>query len=209
MGYDSTSMKDRFTEIYHQNTWGSEVSRSGPGSHPDRAGTIGPILERIIREYRIKSFLDAPCGDWMWMKELQLPLETYLGIDIVDDVIAANKQRFADSRHSFEVADISCADLPQFDLIFCRDCFVHFSFADIFRTLENFQRSGCRYLLTTTFRRAPGNIDIVTGGWRVINLLKAPFCFPQPLEFFVDWTSDERYSDKSFGLWDLHEMKGI
>ena len=70
--------------------------------------------------------------------------------------------------------------LPAADLLFCRDCLVHLSFADIRRTLANLQASDISCLLTTTFPGAEANEDIVTGDWRVLDLERAPFHLPPP-----------------------------
>ena len=164
---------------------------------------MGRVLLEVIERYSIRSLLDAPCGDFMWMKELELPIESYVGIDIVEKLIELNTAQFQSPGRQFLVGDLTCVSLPKSDLVLCRDCLVHFSYADVFRALSNMKKSGSRFLLTTTFRRLGENHDIETGGWRALNLLRAPFCLPAPLAYFQDWCPDPKYSDKSFGLWDL------
>ena len=47
--------------------------------------------------------------------------------------------------------DLVSDEIPEkFDLIVCRHTMIHLYFADIFRVLRNFQRSGSKYLLLTT-----------------------------------------------------------
>jgi hypothetical protein len=98
--------------------------------------------------------------------------------------------------------------LPTVDLIFCRDCLVHFSFDDIRRALQNICRSGSAYLLTTTFTEQRQNQDIVTGQWRQLNLELEPFSLPKPLSLInEDCTEGEgKFADKSLGLWRIEEI---
>ena len=95
--------------------------------------------------------------------------------------------------------------LPQADVILCRDCLVHFSFQDIVRALHNFQHSGSRYVLTTTFIGLGVNDDIATGAWRPLDLQAPPFALTLPLAVV-----DEKcmhtggiYRDKRLALWTL------
>ena len=82
---------------------------------------------------------------------------------------------------------------------------MHFSVQDVWTTLDNFRRSGSRYLLTTTFVERDTNTNIRTGSWQPLNLQAAPFHFPSPLALI-----DERcthtggiYRDKRLALWEL------
>ena len=99
--------------------------------------------------------------------------------------------------------DLTRDALPPADLLLCRDCLVHLSYADIRRALANVARSGIPYVLTTTFPGAKANEDIVTGDWRVINLEAAPFGFPPPLHLLNEGCTEAGglFADKSLGLW--------
>lgn len=201
------SMAEVFHEIYAKNVWGSEVSRSGTGSDLEQTAVIREVLPGLLRELGVRSMLDVPCGDFHWMRLLDLDLD-YIGADVVSDLIAANTARYAGDRRRFQSVDIANDDLPRVDLVFCRDLLVHFSFADALRAIANLKRSGSTYLLTTTFTNRSAHVDITTGEWRAINLALAPFNFPPPLrminenctEFGTDW------ADKSLGLWRLADL---
>ena len=84
---------------------------------------------------------------------------------------------------TFLNVDVTSDDLPEADVVLCRDCLVHLSSTDIFAALRNFRRSGSTYLLTTTY---PGllshNRNIVTGMWRPVDLQLPPFGFPAPFK---------------------------
>jgi hypothetical protein len=194
-----------FEAIYQTNAWGNPESRSGPGSGVARTSLFRPDFESLVRELQIRTLLDAPCGDYNWLGHFDLPIEHYVGVDIVPALIANNRAKTASSRCRFSVADIVCDALPRADLILCRDALIHLNTAEVFATLRNFKRSGSTWLLTNTWPAHPDNIDIATGDWRTLNLERAPFSFPPPAR-----TIDEKcfveggaYRDKTLALWDL------
>ena len=98
--------------------------------------------------------------------------------------------------------------LPHCDLIFCRDCLVHFSFEEIFAAIRNFYDSGAEYLLTTTFPNRLSNYDIQTGDWRPLNFQLAPFNFPAPLRVINEHCTEGngKFADKSLGLWKISDI---
>jgi hypothetical protein len=84
------------------------------------------------------------------------------------------------------VLDVINDPLPTVDLIFCRDCLVHFSYEHIQEALTNIKNSGSQYLLTTSFIKRRLNFDIDTGDWRPINLQIDPFNLGKPLEVILE-----------------------
>src|SRR5262249_48184994 len=198
-------MQAEFTRIHRNNEWLSAESRSGPGSTVVRTAVVRQVLRKLVMEFGIRTLLDAPCGDFNWMKEAHLPLDKYIGVDVVEEIIAHNHWLYGNARREFLVRDLTADPLPRVDMVFCRDCLVHFSFADIRAALRNFRRSGSRYLLTTTFTAWMDNADIRTGGWRPLNLEKAPLDFPPPIKLVTDGCTHPDYTDKSLGLWRLED----
>ena len=59
-----------FDTIYSKNYWASAESCSGMGSQIFTTRKIQKILPILWKRYSIKSFLDIPCGDYNWMKEV-------------------------------------------------------------------------------------------------------------------------------------------
>jgi len=159
---------------------GDGDSISGTGSNLAQTETIRKILPPLIRELNCRTLLDIPCGDFFWMKLVEMDVE-YIGGDIIDELIRDNQRRYGRAGRKFIYLDLLQDTLPNVDLIFCRDCLVHFSYEHIFQALRNIKRSGSQYLLTTTFVGKERNEDIPTGGWRPINLQRAPFNFPEPI----------------------------
>lgn len=193
-----------FEELYRNGGWGDNETRSGTGSTLRNTQKIVQLLPALLKKYNIHSILDIPCGDFNWMKEVDLGNVTYVGADIVPELISGNKGKFENHLCSFFVADVVTDTLPQADLILCRDCLVHLSNDDVFDALRNIRRSGAKYLLATTFPRHD-NMNIVTGSWRPLNLQKHPFNLSEPVEIlYEDYVEmGDQYSDKALGLWEV------
>lgn len=200
--------KEKFSKIYTRNAWGGAESRSGTGSSFEQTETVREQLPILLETLGVKSFLDAPCGDLHWLKEVDLGIETYVGVDVVADSIRRNRKLYGNPKRTFLVRDLTRDKLPKVDLIFCRDCLGHFSFKDIHAVIRNFKRTHSTYLLTTTFPKLNRCVDIQTGSWRPLNLQLAPFFFPEPLKLIIENCTEEnsRYTDKSVGLWRISDI---
>ncbi len=203
--------EDLFTAIYQQQIWmvNSLNSVSGDGSDLIQTERIRKWLPECLKKLEAKTFLDIPCGDFYWMKEVNLGNINYIGADIVAPLVEYNKINYSNARRAFSQLNLLSDPLPFVDVIFCRDCLVHFSFADILKALKNFQTSGSRYLITTSFPLQPVNYEIVTGGWRPLNLVLPPFNFPAPDSIFNEGCSEMHgaFHDKSLAIWSLNQIK--
>lgn len=195
-----------FEHIYRTKYWRGEKSRSGSGSDNAQTSVLRKELPILLKKYRIKTLLDAPCGDLNWITQITLPVEKYIGVDIVPQIIAHNIKNYAGSTKNFLCADIITDSLPKADAILSRDFLVHLSFVHGLLALENFKKSGARYLIATTFGGHSKNKDIATGQWRPLNLELAPFNLPRPLEMLNEKCSeyDGAYQNKSLGIWELN-----
>ena len=200
---EQLSTEKTFKEIYNSNHWSGNESVSGQGSADQQTLEIRKHIPQLVRALEIKSFLDLPCGDFHWFSEMDIELESYIGGDIVDEIVESNAKTYAKNNRKFMKLDLIQDPLPDADLLFCRDCLVHLSNEDIIKALDNIRQSNINYLLTTTFPECSQNQDIVTGDWRIINLQKAPFNFPTPLKLINEKCTEGKgtYADKSLGLW--------
>jgi SAM-dependent methyltransferase len=199
-----------FTKIWSQNVWRDTESVSGPGSTIERTVAIRTVLPRLLRRLEIRTMLDIPCGDFNWMKEVDLGFTSYIGADVVPQLVANNNARYADHRRSFVMMDLTRGRLPRADLIFCKDCLIHLSFRDARRVIAGIVASGARFLLATSFTGIDENVDIVSGGYRPIDLTLAPYHFPPPRETVTEAVLDEdgvRVS-KIMGLWNVSDLAG-
>ena len=194
--------KEKFSEIYNSNLWGSVESRSGEGSEIGYTEPLRKWLIEKINSLDIKTVVDAACGDFNWMKLVLREVEVnYIGLDIVEEVIEGNNLAYGSDRIEFGVANICEDKLQDCDLIIVRDCLFHLSYDDINSFLLNLSKTNYKYLLTTThivdleFK----NSDISTGYHRLIDLFKDPF------NFDVDHVKD-RVADFPEGYQTKREM---
>ena len=195
------SATEAFRKIYASNHWGAS-ERSGAGASIDQAQTVLVQLARLIEQLDVRTLLDVPCGDFAWMRHLRADVH-YIGGDVLPELVAANERLWGTPTRRFATIDLLKDDLPATDLLLCRDCLFHFSLDDMATALRTIQRSGCRWLLTTTFTECATNEDIVTGDWRPVNLERAPFNLPAP-ELILNEQCTEggnTFADKSLGLW--------
>ena len=195
--------KKIFTDIYNENRWENKQSCSGAGSTLKNTETIRSKLPELLEEYHIHSILDIPCGDFNWIKEVNLDSISYIGADIVEKIIQINNESYSKENRKFVIIDILKDELPQVNLIFCRDLFIHFSYRDIFTAIENIKKSGSKYLLTTSNILGTKNFDILTGEWHPINLLIKPFSFPRPLKAVDEKSTREDDKGNNLLLWEI------
>lgn len=200
--------KEIFTEYFKNNTWQGKESVSGPGSDYEQTKYLIPELQILINSLEIKTMLDAPCGDFNWMKRLDLSKVKYFGADIVEELIDKNNRRYKQKNISFSVIDIVKDKIPTVDLVMVRDCFVHLPNSDIMKALNNIKKSGSKYLLTTNFfwKNMPVNKDIKVGDWRRIDLTSAPFYFKHPEQIIIEGNIQSYDRDKTMSLWLVEEI---
>lgn len=202
-----SSAEPVFEKIYYENLWGDPESRSGPGSAITQTNQIRRELKALVKELGAKSLLDIPCGDFNWLSKVELEVD-YLGADIVQALVEENTNKFGNNSRHFIKLDMIQDNLPQVDLILCRDVLVHFNNKQIFRAIKNIKQSNSKYLLTTTFPAVNENINIVTGEWRALDLCKPPFNFPSPIKIIIEHCTEENElsSSKCLGLWKISDI---
>ena len=197
--------KNIFTEYYSRGGWHTD-SPSGIGSTPGQTRVLRTELPHILSKYQIRTVLDIPCGDFQWMNLVQLKLDSYVGADIVEELIRHNREQFGDTGtypRSFRQLDLITDPLPQADMVMCRDCLIHFSHNAAMRALANIKASGCRLLFSTTYTDRRWNDSIATGQFYPINLQAPPFRLPRPILLLNENCTIEHgaYHDRSLGLW--------
>ncbi|HEY2811168.1 MAG TPA: class I SAM-dependent methyltransferase [Rhabdochlamydiaceae bacterium] len=201
-------MESIFTSVYETNFWASSESRSGGGSTLESTQNLRNLLPELLKQLNVQTLLDAPCGDFNWMKEVDLSAISYFGADIVREMIQKNQTLYNKQNYTFLHADLTKDTLPKADLILCRWCLPHLSHADVMRTINNFKKSGSKYLLTTTYPAVKSNEKISSGGGhRFVNLQQPPFNFPAPRLLLLDAHHPESaFGDDYLGLWELADL---
>lgn len=190
-----------FERIHAANLWADQESVSGRGSSAAATVAVRDALPPLMRRLGVQTLLDAPCGDFNWMKEVAAHVPVYHGVDIVEALIARNREAYGSERVQFHVADLTVDPLPRADLILCRDCFIHLPTRLIEAALRNFARSQARYLLLGNDTDAGPYHDIPVGSYRPVNFMAAPFGFPAP-----DAVITELASGRQLCLWEIARL---
>lgn len=203
----SKSRRRVFTAIYLSGFWKHgkrRLSVSGAGSSLRVTAGARAAIETVIREYGIRSILDAPCGDFNWMAHVALEGVKYTGADIVGPLIRSNQRQYGGPGRQFKLMDIADEAPEAHDLIICRDCLQHLRDASVERVLRNFSNSGSRFLLVTSTPVIERNWDLEhEGDFRAINLRLPPFSLGDPICEFVDAESQRWEEQKHLLLYRL------
>ncbi len=190
--FDHKSIKDRFSYIYSSHYWPSKESVSGPGSEFKNTKNIREEITKLIKQYKIKKFLDVPCGDFTWIQSIINKDIDYIGGDIVNELISENKKKNKSSNVNFIDIDLLQDKLPDADLMLCRDCLVHLSNDNVKKFIKNFVNSDIKYILITSYessfknKNLNINVEIDDGDFRPTYLTEKPFNFPNPVIKILD-----------------------
>jgi SAM-dependent methyltransferase len=169
----TVSMKDRFERIYADNEW---VYGSGEGSLLANAHRYVDFVERFMADRGVRSVVDFGCGDWQFSRHIRWGEAHYRGYDLVESLIATNRERFASERISFHAYAGDPHELPPADLLLVKDVLQHWpdrAIVDFLPILPRF-----RWALITNcvnHRGATVNTDTDVGGFRFLDLRLPPF----------------------------------
>ena len=142
------------------------------------------------------------------MEHVDLNGVEYIGGDIVPSIVEQNNRLHGTDTRRFVNLDLTRDRLPDADVLLCRDCLVHLSYANIRAVLANLARSNVGYLLTTSFPGRNDNYDVADGDWRALDLQAPPFSFPEPVLTIVEECDEEDgdYADKSLVAWRVADI---
>ena len=205
---EKLGLQERFERIYSTNLWSDPDSRSGVGSTLDSTAVLRAELPNALRELSARVLLDVPCGDFTWMKRVDLSGIDYIGGDIVPSIIEENQRLHTTETRSFVHLDLTRDKLPDADVLLCRDCLVHLSYANIQAVFANIARSNIRFVLMTSFPGRGGNYDVADGDWRALDFQAPPFALPAPRLTIVEQCEEEdgSYTDKSLVAWSVEDL---
>lgn len=201
---EGQSLEDRFSHIYAEGIWKAAPGDplSGAGSNPEVAGRLGSLLPALVERLGVGTFLDVGCGDFSWMRNVDLGCE-YIGIDIVPDVIARNMADHGRPDRRFLTLNAVSQKLPKADMVLCREVLFHLSFADARALIRNVAQSRAKWLLATTDDLTAFNADIESGDFRILNLSRSPFQFDKPMEVLKD---DGLVASRRMGVWEVNRL---
>ena len=178
--------KKIFKYIYDSGYWidynlNSNQSRSGKGSNIERSLHLQNSLKIFFQKKKIRKIIDIGCGDFNWMNNLlkDTEYESYLGIDIVDDLIEKNSQKYGNQKIQFLSKDIVSDDLSfikKSDFILIRHVFIHLDNSSIIKIINKIKNLDFKYLGISSDPKISKNVDLKTEGrFREINLTIEPF----------------------------------
>jgi hypothetical protein len=161
--------KEIFTEIYDKNIWGG----SGGGSSPENTVEYRALLQKFLKEKRIRSVVDFGCGDWAFSHLIDWSGVQYMGYDCVASVINENRRRHAAPNISFSVYRNDYVWLPPADLLIIKDVLQHWSNEDIddfFFVYTYIYPTSFKYILiTNSGDQETDGQDITTGQTRSLS----------------------------------------
>jgi hypothetical protein len=181
-------------------------SMSGLGSCTDTTEDIRRELPIIFEKYNIKTFIDAPCGDFFWMKMVDLSNVNYIGYDVVEDLVVKNNTKFGTDNIKFELKDVINVRMKKADLILCRDFLFHISNENINKVINNIKNSGITYMLATYFDYTKVNTNLNASdnevGFRKINIEIEPIGLGEPIYKFYE--QNPKNEGRCLGLWKIN-----
>lgn len=165
-------------------TSGLPETLCGAGSTLAETQYLRSKLPWIMEELGVKKLLDAPCGDFHWMSQVDLAGVEYIGADYSAANLKAARAR--SDTVELQFLDVITDDLPQADAMLCRDFYQHLPNRMVFSALRNFISASIPWLLLTTHDNE-ANDDIEKAGmFRRINMSLPPFNFPEPSIVIAD-----------------------
>lgn len=179
---------------------GKPETACGAGSTVEFTAGVRRWLPNALKAFRVKTLLDAPCGDLNWITKTDLSDVHYVGVDADPEHVEKAKTRKWDRGTSpwsvkLEVSDVLKDVLPVSDAVLCRDFFQHLPFDDVWKALHSFSLTGAKYLFATS-HSTRWNVDIPRAGmYRPLNLTLPPTFIGQP----IDCVSDG--NNRVLGVW--------
>ena len=101
----------------------------------------------------------------------------YLGLDIVDELIKKNNEKFSSNKVIFKSFDLVEDKIPEgFDIVLVRDVFIHLKNHQILNFIDKLKKTNIKYLGVTTTPGLKKNIELKTEGrFRYINVEIEPY----------------------------------
>lgn len=201
------NLEERFSRIVSSNAWGCKETPCGPGSSLEACADIIKQLPVWLRSLKIKSIVDLGCGDFHWLKEVDLSGIEYDGYDIVRSAVEA-AGKYASSTIRFHHADILSIEPKKADLVLCKDVLIHLPDAEVLPLLRSIISSGSRFLASTTHPGWPNlfRTGMTAGEFAPIDLQQTPYDLGMPIDM-VEVPRKETNPKKFLALFDLAPLK--
>jgi len=166
--YKKLNIESKFTHIYKNNIWGKNLENkfySGSGAHNPRI--IQPYIKSVkelLSQEELPTIIDLGCGDFNTGSNFVEKAKKYYAVDVFEDLIKLNKEKFRYSNLEFIKKDITKDDLPNGDFCIIRQVLQHLSNEDIILFLKNINNK-YKFLIVTEHipnGKFKSNIDMET-----------------------------------------------
>ena len=201
-------MDRKLQDAFEKKTWANEAKgkpRSGSGSTIRRTRRLRRALPGLLRDLEVKTFLDAPCGDWNWMQDVDLTGVKYIGGDISKELIDEVAAKYKGPNRKFVHLDLATDKLPKCDLIMVRECLIHLTNKNRWRVFENIHKAKIPHMLLTVDLVDENRPLSEDGQHANFNPMVAPFNFPKPVshipESHDELDLDKDVTDAGAGPW--------
>lgn len=140
-------------------------SWDGPGSSVEGTKRLVSVLPALLRQIGVTSMLDMACGDWNWMRLVDLGRIEYTGWDVDPGRIERCRERLNTADFAsldrpnaqFEQVNVLTVDpvlLGGWDLVLARDFFAHLPNDYVLEIVQKLRAQESIYLLASTYPNA-------------------------------------------------------
>jgi SAM-dependent methyltransferase len=170
-----------FEKIYRDADWGKNtngIGNSGTGSTLEATAQYRLYLESFMKKHKIKSVVDAGCGDWEFSQKIDWTGIDYKGFDIVAKLVEQNTKKFGKGNIKFFTGNIVEDDLPAADLLISKHVLQHLPNADVKKFLDKQLKKYKHVILTNGVHPeflTGLNKDIKPGDYRELDITRPPF----------------------------------
>jgi 2-polyprenyl-3-methyl-5-hydroxy-6-metoxy-1,4-benzoquinol methylase len=163
--YANMNATEVFSEIYARKEWGehtdSDKFNSGSGSDAAHTSQYCELVNDFVDKHRINTVVDLGCGDFRVGRQIARPGISYVGVDVVPDLVKHNQKTFGSNATRFQLGDLTAGESPDGDLCLVRQVLQHLSNEEIVMAIEKCEKY--RYLIVTehipTGRKVKPNRD--------------------------------------------------
>lgn len=175
-------MDDVFSRIYREGAW---THGSGPGSLAEVNKPFIAYLTRFLAANRIARMVDFGCGDFQYMRRVDLAATEYVGLDVVPTLLETNRQKFGREGVTFSLTPDDLSELPSGDLLLLKDVLIHLPNSYAAELLHHAVGKYRFILAINNESEDPSeyNRDITAGEFRPVDISLAPFSLPSATIF--------------------------
>jgi SAM-dependent methyltransferase len=168
--------REAFESVYSDGRWGFG---SGHGSLPRTTRPYRRFLEEFLVANRVGRVVDFGCGDWQFSRLVDWDGASYTGVDIVPSVIERNREQYGRPGVEFMVTPEDPAQLPDAELLICKDVLQHLPNSDVQAFLDIVVPRYPMSLIIndSAYYQHELNREIKAGEWRPVDVRRAPFDF--------------------------------